>query len=116
MNGTPTMTLDPSSLPSGPGTILAGLGTAFGIITAGFLGLRRYLSSDSVDRTTNKAQTDVITMLNQQLASEQQRSDRLQQALDASTAQIREFQQQIFDLTMQVKSLQAQISAKTSIK
>lgn len=105
------MVTDPSDLlPSGSTGIF---GAALAAIIAGVLWLRRFLSGDAVDRKGDGAQIGVIsmlntqiTMLNQQLAGEQARNEKLQAALDNASTQIASLRSQILELTLQVQTLQ----------
>lgn len=98
------------NLPGATG-ILGILGTSLAGIAAGFLLLRKYLSSDSVERQSNEAQLQIIQMLQDQVKQERARADAAVDARDKAVEQISQLRQQVAQLSLQVESLKTQIGA-----
>lgn len=95
----------------GTGTGLLGIiATGFAAITGGILVLRKYLSSDAVDRAGDHAQLDIINMLRQQVTDERARADAAATARDNALSEIRALKDQVAQLTLQVQSMQQQLS------
>ena len=88
---------------------LVSLGTGIGGIGVTFLGLRKYLRSDSVDRANSDAKTTTIDMLTAQLEKSDARNDRLMKALDDSHAKMGEAHAKINELTAHVFQLEVQV-------
>lgn len=113
---------DPSQLPAviqnsqtTGGQILAWLGGSIGAIGVGFLALRQYLSSNSVSTAANAAQTDLITLLRQQIEIERTRADKAEAERDKALDQISALKDQVFELTRQVQTLQGQINSMPGV-
>ena len=87
------------------------LATSLASVGAGFLLLRKYLSSDSVERQSNEAQLQIIQMLQDQVKQERARADAAVAARDSAVEQISQLRQQVAALSVQVESLKNQIGA-----
>lgn len=94
-----------ADLPEGTGWagLLAG-------ITGGILWLRKYLSESSVAQAINLAQTDLVTMLREQITLERARADAAEHARDEAIGQIGELKAQVAQLTAQVQGLKTQLA------
>lgn len=97
--------MDVSGLPDW----LVSLSTGIGGIGVAFLGLRKYLRSDSVDRANSDAKTTTIDMLTAQLEKSDARNDRLLKALDDAHAKINELNNHVFQLEVQVRRMRQQL-------
>lgn len=88
---------------------LVSLGTGIGGIGVTFLGLRKYLRADSVDRAVSDAKTTIIDALRVQLEDSNKRNDRLLKALDDAHAKINELNNHVFQLEVQVRRMRQQL-------
>lgn len=90
-------------------TVLAGIAGSLATLVAGILGLRRFLSSDSLARTGDNAQLEVIKMLQDQVISERNRADAAVAARDEAIKQIGQLREQVANLTIEVQSMKAKL-------
>lgn len=86
------------------------LGTGVAGIAAGFLLLRKYLSSDSVERAGDAAQLQIIQMLQDQVKQERARADAASDARDRAVEQISQLRAQVAELSLRVENLKTQMT------
>lgn len=79
-------------------------------IAGALLWLRQYLSGSAVAQASNLAQTDLVTMLREQIALERARADAAEHARDEAIGQIGELKAQVAQLTAQVQGLKTQLA------
>lgn len=101
-------------VPDGTG-LIGVIGTSIAGIAAGILLLRKYLSSDSVERAGNDAQLQIIQMLQDQVKQERARADEAVASKDRALEQIAQLRAQVAELSLQVQNLKIQITAAGSI-
>jgi len=120
--GTRAMTME--QLPDLPGWATV-LGTIGGIATAGWFAFRRMWSTEKVALAGNAAQAQLIELLRTQVEKERQRADfertradtererntRLMATIDTQDNQLREMNEKLSDLTIEVARLRAQLNA-----
>jgi hypothetical protein len=97
-----------SDFPDGSG-LIATIAGGIASIGAGFLLLRKYLSSDSVERAGNEGLLQIIELLRAQVDREQARADAAVKARDDAIDQITQLRQQVAELTTQVQNLRKQV-------
>jgi hypothetical protein len=97
-------------VPDGTG-LIGVIGTSIAGIAAGVLLLRKYLSSDSVERAGNDAQLQIIQMLQDQVKQERARADEATASKDRALEQIDQLRAQVAELSLQVQNLKVQIVA-----
>lgn len=99
-----------------PGGWLGAVIAAIIMIGTASLSLRKYLSSDSVERAGNKAQLQVIQMLKEQLDYQRARAEAAEHTRDTAIAEIGKLRIQVTELTNQVQSLKTQLAAFAGTK
>lgn len=109
MTGIKTTKLHRGGSMSDSSTVLAGIAGSLATLVAGILGLRRFLSSDSLARTGDNAQLEVIKMLQDQVISERNRADAAVAARDEAIKQIGQLREQVANLTIEVQSMKAKL-------
>lgn len=99
---------DPSNLPGGIGGAIGVAGT---VIVAALVWLRRFLSSDSVNRSADTAYRALIDDLRAQVTMERTRNQELRESRDAAIKQIDGLKEQVSALSEQVSKLQRQLES-----
>lgn len=115
---------DMPNLPGGPA---GGISILVAGVIGGILWLRKFLSRDATDRSTDGAYKDAMEALRAQIKfsrdradaadaradTERARADKLMASLDAATEQIGQLRAQVSDLSRQVGELQRQLKVIT---
>ncbi|WP_212589936.1 hypothetical protein [Bordetella genomosp. 7] len=71
--------------------------------------LRRWLSSDAVNRAADEARVEVIQMLTEQLAAANARADMFARERNDAIREVGDLKTQVALLTAQVRQMQAQL-------
>lgn len=85
------------------------LGAVAAAVVGGGLMLRRWLSSDAVNRAADEARVEVIQMLTEQLAAANARADMFARERNDAIREVGDLKTQVALLTAQVRQMQAQL-------